>query len=177
MSSAPLQHLDVLLDLHLPLSQGTPAYTPTKASTCTASMATHSQKRLLYIEDNAINTLVVEELLSRRPALSLSCEEDGARGLQSAQAQPPELILLDMHLPDCDGYEVLKQLRADPRTAHIPCIALSANAMDEDHRRALEAGFLAYWTKPIDFKAFLDGLDAFFAPSLQASTQDFSPPR
>ncbi|MCV2348815.1 response regulator [Paucibacter sp. Y2R2-4] len=140
-------------------------------------MATPTQRRLLYIEDNAINTLVVEELLSRRPALSLSCEEDGARGLQSAQTQPPELILLDMHLPDCDGYEVLKQLRADPRTAHIPCIALSATAKEEDHRRALAAGFLAYWTKPIDFKAFLDGLDAFFAPSLQASAQSLSEPR
>lgn len=118
--------------------------------------------RLLYIEDNAVNMLVVEELVASRPQLTLACAEDGRRGLQCARDMQPELILLDMHLPDFDGYEVLRQLRADPTTAHIPCIALSANAMDDDKRRAIAAGFLAYWTKPIDFRAFLDGLESFF---------------
>ena len=121
--------------------------------------------RLLYIEDNPVNVLVVEELISTRPQLTLICEEDGARGLARARSMLPDLILLDMQLPDFDGYEVIARLRADPATESIPCIALSANAMQEDIRRAKTAGFLAYWTKPIDFKAFLNGLDKFFAAS------------
>ncbi|MCV2354097.1 response regulator [Paucibacter sp. B2R-40] len=118
--------------------------------------------RLLYIEDNPVNVLVVEELLATRPQFTLLCEVDGTSGLARALSMQPDLILLDMQLPDFDGYEVIARLRLDPRTANIPCIALSANAMPEDVRRAKLAGFLAYWTKPIDFKAFLQGLDEFF---------------
>ncbi len=121
--------------------------------------------RLLYIEDNPVNVLVVEELVATRPSFSLICEIDGASGLARARSMLPELILLDMQLPDLDGYQVIALLRADPVTAAIPCIALSANAMSEDIRRAKAAGFLDYWTKPIDFKAFLSGLDEFFAGS------------
>ncbi|WP_310384718.1 response regulator [Roseateles sp.] len=121
--------------------------------------------RLLYIEDNPVNVLVVEELLASRPALTLACEIDGTRGLSRARSMLPDLILLDMQLPDFDGHEVLARLRADPDAlvAAIPCIALSANGMPDDIRRAVAAGFLAYWTKPIDFKTFLQGLDEFFA--------------
>ena len=64
-----------------------------------------------------------------------------------------------MQLPDADGFEVLRQLRADPVTAHIACVALSANAMPEDIARARRAGVADYWTKPLDFKAFLAALD------------------
>lgn len=120
--------------------------------------------RLLYIEDNAVNTLVVEELVAMRPQLRLDCAVDGRQGVAMAQALQPDLILLDLHLPDCSGYEVLQRLRAEPRTAHIPCIAVSADNSPEDRRRAKAAGFAAYWTKPLDFKAFLQGLDDFFAP-------------
>ena len=107
--------------------------------------------RLLYIEDNPINQLVVQELVAQRPHLSLQCADDGAQGLACAREQRPDLILLDMQLPDTDGFEVLRRLRLDPATTAIPCIALSANAMPEDIRRALDAGFTDYWTKPIDF--------------------------
>lgn len=117
---------------------------------------------LLYIEDNPVNQLVVQELVAQRPHLGLDCADDGGSGLAQARAKAPVLILLDMQLPDMDGYEVLRRLRLDPLTASIPCIALSANAMPEDIRRALDAGFADYWTKPIDFKAFLSGLDARF---------------
>lgn len=118
--------------------------------------------RLLYIEDNPVNTLVVEELLNRRPDIALRCCEDGASGLAVAQAWRPQLVLLDMQLPDMDGYAVLKALRADEATRSIPCIALSANAMPDDIDAALQGGFDAYWTKPIDFKAFYAGLEAHF---------------
>jgi CheY-like chemotaxis protein len=67
-----------------------------------------------------------------------------------------------MQLPDFDGHEVLRRLRAEPVTARIPCIALSANAMPADIERALAAGFADYWTKPIDFRAFMASLDALF---------------
>ena len=74
----------------------------------------------------------------------------------------PELILLDMQLPDCDGFEVLRRLRAQPATADIPCIALSANAMPDDIQRALAAGMADYWTKPLHFGGFMAALDGIF---------------
>ncbi len=133
------------------------------ASTDAASPTT-TVGRLLYIEDNPVNQLVVQELVARRPQLQLECAENGGEGVARARSLRPDLVLVDMQLPDFDGYEVLRRLRADASTAAIPCIALSANAMPEDISRALRAGFADYWTKPIDFKAFLGGLDALFAP-------------
>jgi len=129
-----------------------------------SSPATQYAGHVLYIEDNAVNLLVVQELVSQRPQLQLSTAVDGASGLQQAVALKPDLILLDMQLPDLDGYQVLESLRSNPATADITCVAVSANAMPGDMRRAHEAGFAAYWTKPLDFKAFLSGLDAHFSP-------------
>ena len=82
--------------------------------------------------------------------------------MQRAIAWQPALVLIDMQLPDFDGFEVLRRLRADPLTASTSCIALSANAMPDDVARALAAGFDAYWTKPIRFGRFLAGLDGLF---------------
>ena len=72
----------------------------------------------------------------------------------------PDLILVDMQLPDIDGHEVLRRLRADAGTAGITCVSLSANAMPDDIDRALRAGFADYWTKPLDLRAFMRSLDA-----------------
>jgi CheY-like chemotaxis protein len=72
------------------------------------------------------------------------------------------VILVDMQLPDFDGFEVLKRLRLHPETAAIPCIALSANAMPDDIQRGLACGFDDYWTKPIKFQPFLDALERLF---------------
>lgn len=117
---------------------------------------------LLYIEDNPINVLIVEELVQRRGGIRLHCADDMHSGLACAKALKPRLILLDMHLPDGDGFETLRLLRSDPETVELPCIALSANAMPEDVRRARLEGFADYWTKPIDFQAFLAGLERYF---------------
>ena len=122
-------------------------------------------KRLLYIEDNELNLLVVSELVKLRPDLTLLSAPDGASGLALARDEQPVLILLDMQLPDMDGHEVLRQLRADPVTSGIRCIALSANAMPEDILRARESGVDDYWTKPLDLSAFLRSLDALFGPA------------
>lgn len=135
----------------------------THSTSASASEASRSARgRLLYIEDNAVNRLVVEELVGMRPGLLLECAETGTEGVAMALEKRPQLILLDMHLPDFDGYEVLSRLRAQPATADIAVIALSADASSADSQRALSAGFKAYWTKPIDFAGFLAGLDAEF---------------
>jgi PAS domain S-box-containing protein len=118
--------------------------------------------RLLYIEDNPINALIVRELVTQRGNLTLEEADDGTSGIHCAQQSRPDLILVDMQLPDIDGLEVLRRLRADPSTAAIPCIALSANAMPEDIQLALGAGFADYWTKPLDFRVFLGALDTLF---------------
>jgi PAS domain S-box-containing protein len=120
------------------------------------------QGRLLYIEDNAVNVLLVEELVGTLPGLTLVAEATGGAGVERAGSLQPDLILVDMQLPDFDGFEVLRRLRHRPETAAIPCVAVSANAMPDDITRALEAGFEAYWTKPIDFRAFIAALEARF---------------
>lgn len=117
---------------------------------------------LLYIEDNPVNALIVRELVAQRGNLTLEEADNGASGIHRARSARPDLILLDMQLPDIDGLEVLRRLRADPSTAAIPCIALSANAMPEDIALALGAGCADYWTKPLDFRVFLGALDTLF---------------
>jgi len=123
--------------------------------------------RLLYIEDNAVNRTIVEQLIERRGGIVLDCAADGQSGVRAAQADPPELALIDMQLPDFDGLEVLRRLRADARTAALPCIAVSANAMPQDVERALAAGFAEYWTKPLDLRAFLRALDRLLGPAAE----------
>ena len=127
-----------------------------------AAAGSGARGTLLYIEDNPINALIIRELVARRSDLVLHVAVDGLSGVRDALALRPDLILLDMQLPDIDGHEVLRRLRAQPETAAIACIALSANAMPEDISRALAAGMSDYWTKPLDFRAFMASLDALF---------------
>jgi len=126
---------------------------------------------ILYIEDNAVNVLLVEELVASIGGLTIVSEETGAAGVERALALRPDLVLIDLQLPDFDGYEVLRRLRADPRTRATPCIALSANAMREDIDRGLASGFIDYWTKPIDFAVFIAALDRLF-PGVVTDTAD-----
>jgi signal transduction histidine kinase/ActR/RegA family two-component response regulator len=128
-----------------------------------ASRSRPGAARVLYIEDNPVNALLVREMLSHRPQVALTVAEDGASGLQQARAWRPDLILLDMHLPDTDGHSVHRALRSDARTAAIRCVALSANATPGDVEAARAAGFVEYWTKPIDFGRFLEGIDRLLA--------------
>jgi CheY-like chemotaxis protein len=85
---------------------------------------------------------------------------DGLSGVAQARETVPHVVLVDMQLPDIDGFEVLRRLRTEPGLARSSFVALSANAMPEDVNRALQAGFDDYWTKPIDFHAFLRALTA-----------------
>jgi signal transduction histidine kinase/CheY-like chemotaxis protein len=119
-------------------------------------------RRVLYIEDNAVNVMIVSELVRRRGDIEFDSMPDGASGVARAAQTLPGLTLVDMQLPDIDGLEVLKRLRADPVTAGLRVIALSANAIPADIQRALKAGFDDYWTKPLDFRVFNAALDEVF---------------
>jgi CheY-like chemotaxis protein/anti-sigma regulatory factor (Ser/Thr protein kinase) len=113
---------------------------------------------VLYIEDNAVNTLLVEQLLARWSGVRFVGAADGTTGLQVAISLQPDLVLLDMQLPDLDGMHVLKRLREHPVLRHTPVIVLSANAMPEEIARARSHGAADYWTKPLDFQRFLAGV-------------------
>jgi PAS domain S-box-containing protein len=123
---------------------------------------------VLYIEDNPVNMLVVEQLLVRWPIARLAQAQDGASGLREARRLKPELILLDMRLPDMTGLEVLAALRADPATASLRVVALSASAMAADVEHARRSGAAAYWTKPLQFEQFLQDMQGQLAASAGA---------
>ena len=115
---------------------------------------------LLYVEDNRANVQLVEQLIARRPDMRVLSAQDGARGIALARRHHPAVILMDINLPGISGIQALSILRADPQTAHIPVLAISANAMAYDIRKGLEAGFFRYLTKPIKVNEFFDAVDA-----------------
>ncbi len=116
-------------------------------------------RTLLYVEDNPANLMLVEDLMARRPDIRLLSARDGNRGIEIARASRPDVILMDINLPGISGISALKILAQDPATAHIPVIALSANAIPRDIAKGLEAGFFRYLTKPIKVTEFMDTLD------------------
>jgi len=132
-----------------------------------AAPASPHSRTLLYVEDNPANLMLVEDLLARRPEFRLLSARDGIRGVELARAALPDAILMDINLPGISGLEALRLLLADPATAHIPVVALSANAMPRDIVKGLDAGFFRYLTKPIRVVEFMDTLDA----ALQAVTE------
>jgi CheY-like chemotaxis protein len=141
------------------LAANAPAQVPDGAPRCT----------LLYVEDNPANLKLIELLiLTRRPDIRLLSARDGALGIELARTHRPEVILMDINLPGISGIEALKILREDPATAHIPVVALSANAMPRDIEKGLQAGFFRYLTKPIKIHEFMDTLEA----ALSFATQE-----
>lgn len=116
-------------------------------------------RTLLYVEDNPANLELVEQLIARRPDVRLLSAADGSLGIEFARAHLPDLILMDINLPGISGIEAMKVLRADPATARIPIIALSANALPRDIEKGLQAGFFRYLTKPIKVDQFMDALN------------------
>ncbi len=110
---------------------------------------------LLYIEDNPSNIELMESLVESLPGVSFLPAADPRLGLELARRLQPQVIVLDINLPHLSGYEVLQQLRSDPRTADIPVIGLSASAMPKDVERAKRAGFHDYLVKPLQVERFL----------------------
>jgi signal transduction histidine kinase len=121
------------------------------------------ERRLLYIEDTVANIRLVEEILSSRPSVRLLPAGMGSLGVELAAEHRPDLVLLDLHLPDIAGDEVLARLRADERTKDIPVVILSADATDLTPGPLLNAGAQAYLTKPIGVRELLDVVDAYVA--------------
>ena len=116
---------------------------------------------VLYVEDNVGNVRLLERLMVHRPNVRLVTSSQGSLGFELAQQHRPDLILLDVHMPDLSGYEVLERLRSDPRTASIPVVMLSADASHEQIQRFRDAGARDYLTKPLDLQNFLSQLDAY----------------
>ena len=140
-----------------------PASLETIAAAESGAATREGQRTLLYVEDNPANLQLVEKLIARRTDLRLLTAVDGNRGVELARTCLPDVILMDINLPGISGIEALKILRRDPGTAHIPVVALSANAMPRDIERGLEAGFFRYLTKPIKVPAFMTALNLALA--------------
>jgi len=112
-----------------------------------------SPATILIVEDNALNLELATDLLAVC-GYTIRQARTGEEGVRLALGESPDLILMDLRLPGMDGYAALRCLRADPRTAHIPTVALTAQAMMGDEDAALEAGFDSYIPKPIDTRMF-----------------------
>ncbi len=117
------------------------------------------QRTVLQVEDNQANASVVEQLIGRRSDLALLTAPTGFQGIEMAMTHLPEVILLDINLPDIGGQEVLAALRANPLTCHIPVIALSSNAYQKQIQDGLKAGFFRYLTKPFKLDELLSMID------------------
>jgi signal transduction histidine kinase/CheY-like chemotaxis protein len=123
--------------------------------------------RVLYIEDHPVNAMLVREALAmQQPCHRLRLAESGEQGLDMVAEERPDIVLLDLNLPGADGYAVLARLRADPATALLPCIAVSADAMPEEVARARAAGFNDYWTKPLAMIGLAERIAALAAAHL-----------
>jgi PAS domain S-box-containing protein len=136
------------------------ASSPSQAAALRAPLvqAEGSRLQVLYIEDNPANLRLVKQVLGRLPGVALRVATRGEEGVKLANAEPPDLILLDMHLPDIDGIEVLRRLRGTRRLAKVPVFAVSAAAMPRDIHRAQAAGAQRYFTKPINVAELMDAV-------------------
>jgi CheY-like chemotaxis protein len=129
--------------------------------------AAYGARRVHYVEDNETNVAVMQGILSQRPQVLLDTSPSGRAGLAALAATRPDLVLLDMQLPDISGLDVLHAMKADPQLAGLPVVVVSADATAGQVRAALAAGALHYVTKPVDLDTFLvlvdgilDGLPA-----------------
>jgi len=114
---------------------------------------------ILIVEDNEMNRDMLSRRLARK-GFEVSIAVDGREGLEKTAADRPDLVLLDMSLPEIDGWEVARQLKADEATRAIPVIALTAHAMAGDRERAMEAGCDDYDTKPVELPRLLEKISA-----------------
>jgi CheY-like chemotaxis protein len=140
--------------LHAVVEQSTVA-------TITQEPATHvaQEVTLLYIENEIANLNLVEQIIDKYPNLNILTAENGNDGIAIARTAMPKAIILDIKLPDISGFEIIKILRADPSTANIPVLAISANAMPHEIASGIKAGFFRYIAKPIKIMEFMHLLD------------------
>jgi two-component system, cell cycle response regulator DivK len=115
--------------------------------------------RILVVEDNEENRDALSRRLPRR-GFEVLFAADGKAGVEMAKTEKPDLVLMDMNMPELDGWEATRQIKADPAAQNIPVIALTAHAMTGDRERALEAGCTDYHTKPVEFPKLLAQIEA-----------------
>jgi CheY-like chemotaxis protein len=125
----------------------------------------HSAGTLLYVEDNLANLALVETILRPRPHWRLIPALQGGLGLELAAEHAPDLVLLDLNLPDMPGRDVLSRLRSDPRTARIPVVIISADATSRTVEALAAAGADAFLTKPLDVREFVETVERLLARS------------
>lgn len=135
------------------------ALSATTAAAAASARRDEESRRILYIEDNFSNVTLVDQMLAERPALELMTAMQGRVGLELARQHSPDLILLDLHLPDMPGWQVLAQLKSDHLTREIPVIVISADATAPQIKRLLSSGARAYLTKPFDIPEFFRVVD------------------
>jgi len=116
--------------------------------------------KILYVEDNDDNIYMLKNRLSRA-GFTVLIATNGAQGIAMATSDKPDLILMDITLPDIDGEEATRRIKADPATKGIPIIALTANAMSGDREKALAAGCDDFDTKPVEMPRLLEKISAF----------------
>jgi len=164
LQAASVEGQGATFTLRLPAAPALEAAAPASPA-AGAEPAQAASKRIVYIEDNATNVEVMRGILAQRAQLQLEVYGDGASGLAAVLARPPDLLLLDMQLPDTDGLSVLRQLRASPAGAGLTVIAVSANALPEQIARSRAAGVQHYLTKPVDVRELLALLDRLLGES------------
>ncbi len=113
-----------------------------------------AKRRILYVEDDYHNFLLVQRTLSVMPEVEVLNAATADQGMEMARAEQPDLILVDVHLPGMDGMEMTRRLKADSQIAHIPVVALTANVMQGERERALEAGCADFVAKPFGLRPF-----------------------
>jgi CheY-like chemotaxis protein len=138
---------------------------PLPAREVEKSAERNGHPRVLYVEDSEPNFRLIESILEDRPGTELSWAENGQQGIDMARSQTPQLVLLDLDLPDIHGSKVLEQLQAQPETATIPVVVISADATPSQIERMLAGGARNYLTKPFEIRRFLCLFDEVFAPA------------
>lgn len=116
-------------------------------------------KKILIIEDNELNRDMLQRRLERK-GYEVVCAVDGPQGVELAAASMPNIILMDVALGDMDGWEATRAIHADPRTANIPVIALTAHALESDRQRSVEVGCVDFETKPVSLPDLIDKIEA-----------------
>jgi CheY-like chemotaxis protein len=149
--------------LRLPLAREALPQAPEPGDAGAGGDGGYHARRVHYVEDNDTNTEVMSGILAQRPQILLTVSRTGAEALAALRHQRPHLVLLDMHLPDIDGLELLRQLKADPDTAPVPVVVVSADATPARIEQALAQGANRYLTKPVNVAEVLALMDELLA--------------
>jgi protein-histidine pros-kinase len=149
--------------IELPISEPAASVDEEAASIAIAEPGARASRTILYIEDNLANLQLIQGILAYRPSVTLLSAMQGSIGTDLARRHLPDLVLLDLHLPDIPGEEVFRRLRGDELTRHIPIVIVSADASRETLRRLEDAGAKRFLTKPVNVELFLETIDELLA--------------